>query len=200
MVDLDNIFVWGDQHRSHQNILAFDNRPFTTIEDHDRHLINEVEKLPNDSTLIDLGDFSLGGRRKCEDNFNQYIQQLHGKNISLVYLFGNHDHCIRNLIKYDKYKFPNVSFRDNYTLYVNKQRFVFYHYPVDYWEDSDTGSIMVHGHVHKELTENESMLRFCCSANIINYKPISLNEVLKMAGIKREKYGEAVYRKRHDDK
>ena len=56
---MDRKFYIADTHFSHENVIQFDSRPFTTIEEHDRVLIerwNSVIKSKNDHVHV-LGDF-----------------------------------------------------------------------------------------------------------------------------------------------
>ena len=52
-------FYISDLHFGHKNALSFDNRPFTTIEEHDNLIINNWNEVVNiDDDVYILGDIS----------------------------------------------------------------------------------------------------------------------------------------------
>ena len=80
------LYLTGDTHFNHANIIKYTKRPFKSITHHDLELVrrwNEVVK-PGD-TVIHLGD--LGFNRKEKDH-QYYREQLNG---NMVLVQGNHD-------------------------------------------------------------------------------------------------------------
>lgn len=78
-------FFIADTHFGHGNALAFDNRPFKTIEENDRALIqNWNNAVSRDDEVFILGDVSWYNATKT----NQIIGSLNGIKHLVV---GNHD-------------------------------------------------------------------------------------------------------------
>lgn len=62
------IYYISDLHFGHKNILAFDNRPWFTVKEMDRNLIERWNnKVTAKDTVYVLGDFSWYNRKDTED-------------------------------------------------------------------------------------------------------------------------------------
>ena len=81
----DGLFFTSDTHFGHENIITFCNRPFESIEEHDRVLIQNWNSVVTpDDTVFHLGDFCFGNGYK----WYEILGQLNGH----IYLIrGNHD-------------------------------------------------------------------------------------------------------------
>ena len=79
------VFFTSDTHFNHEAILRFCDRPFTSIQEHDKVLIDNWNSVvgPED-TVFHLGDFCFGGFPK----WKEIREQLNGHIILIV---GNHD-------------------------------------------------------------------------------------------------------------
>ena len=59
----------ADLHLGHKNVLAFDKRPFNTIEEHDSTIVrNWCDKVTNEDTVYLLGDISWCGVNQTKKN------------------------------------------------------------------------------------------------------------------------------------
>lgn len=88
---MGKIFFTGDLHFGHANVIAFDNRPFKTVEEMDAELIrrwnNKVGKA--DLTYV-LGDMIWKARN---DDAPELIKSLNGQ---IILIKGNHDRFLLN--------------------------------------------------------------------------------------------------------
>ena len=76
----------SDLHFGHRNILRFDCRPFSTIEEHDEYLINQWnDTVGTDDDVWILGDISWYSALKTVN----ILKRLNGKKHLCI---GNHDH------------------------------------------------------------------------------------------------------------
>lgn len=143
---MGKIFYISDLHFGHKNCLAFDNRPYLSIEQHDEDLIkrwNEVVGI--DDTVWILGDFSWHGATKTIEIFNQ----LNGiKNLCI----GNHDHkLLRN--KNVRDLFCEITDYKEIEL-ENKIGIVLSHYPIPCFNKHYYGWYHLYGHVHNSFEWN----------------------------------------------
>lgn len=117
------IFYTADTHFGFEPILRICQRPFETIEEHDNHLISQINHmvLPDD-TLFVLGDFGD----------NEALSKIGCKEVHLIR--GNHDES------------PIGFTTINDTMFANG--FWLSHYPHRFWPKSHYGSIHLFGHTH----------------------------------------------------
>ena len=116
-----NYFI-SDLHFGHKNCLAFDNRPFKTIEEHDEYIIkvwNETVGIDDDVYI--LGDISWYNSTKTLEIFKQLNGRLH-------LIKGNHD---TNVLKNPELRKLFVEITDYKELFIDKDTsVVLCHYPI----------------------------------------------------------------------
>lgn len=181
-----NYFV-SDLHMGHENVLAFDNRPFKTIEDHDKTIINnwnDTVELDDDVHL--LGDISWHNATKTIEIF----KQLNG-NIHLIK--GNHD---GKLLKNRELQSRFVEIVDYKELQLeNGKGIVLCHYPIPCFKNHYYGWYHLYGHVHNSFEWNmmervkyemtELYDATCNMRNVgtmmeyMNYRPRTLEEIFR---------------------
>lgn len=90
-------YFTSDLHFGHFNAIGFDYRPFQTVEEMDKALIdNWNRKVTNEDTVYILGDFCFHSDKEPE----YYLQQLKGKKYLVQ---GNHDQAIMKSEKAKSY-------------------------------------------------------------------------------------------------
>ena len=143
---MSEIFFISDLHFGHKNALSFDNRPFSTIEEHDQKLIeNWNNKISSDDKVYILGDVSwYDGKTTCG-----ILKQLHGHKYLIQ---GNHDDRI--LKNFD----CCLQFREikPYTELIlsGPKRLILCHYPIPCFRNHYYGSYHLYGHVHSGFEHN----------------------------------------------
>lgn len=169
------IFYIADTHFGHQNVIYHSKRPFKSVEEMDRALIdnwNSVVK-DNDDVYI-LGDFCYKSGKPA----SEYIKQLNGNKYLIL---GNHDQAKTASITYDGmiWAKPYAEIKDG------DHRVVLFHYPITEWNGFFHGSIHLYGHIHNN-TQNEAYKimshierSYNAGADIIGYTPKTLNEVIE---------------------
>jgi calcineurin-like phosphoesterase family protein len=159
----------SDPHFGHHNILKFTDdkgkltRPgFETIEEMDELIIENCNKVirPCDKLYI-LGDVSM--YRRCLP----ILDRLIGKKYLIR---GNHD--IFKLKDYIPY-FKDIR---AYKIYP-KYGIICSHIPIHPRGLEGRFNLNVHGHTHQNIIDDPRYLNICCER--INYKPISLEEILE---------------------
>jgi calcineurin-like phosphoesterase family protein len=140
-----NYFL-GDMHIGHKNCLDFDNRPFASIEEHDKYIMkmwNETVDIDDDVYI--LGDVSWYNSTKTIE----YFKQLNG-NLHLIK--GNHD---TNVLKNPDFRKLFVEITDYKELYLDKQTsVVLCHYPIPCFKNHYYGWYHLYGHVHSSFEWN----------------------------------------------
>lgn len=129
----------SDLHLGHANILKLDNRPFTSIEQHDHELIRRWNSVvTKDDTVYILGDLCW----KKENEWARIISQLKGKK---VLIRGNHDPKKMSA----KTKALFVDIKDYKEIKDNGRTVIMCHYPIPFYKRSNnTNVFMLYGHVH----------------------------------------------------
>jgi len=146
----------ADLHFGHKNIILYDRRPFSDVEEMEREITDRWNRTVtrNDDVYV-LGDFAYRQEKPVRD----YVEALNGR-IHLIY--GNHD------LRTDEYAsaFYNthdtLTIRDDYQ--GRKVSVTMCHYWMPFFAKSRRGGVMLHGHTHigeehcQEVTLKEMLL------------------------------------------
>ena len=176
------IFFTSDTHFGHSKIIDYCKRPFSSIEEHDKTLIqNWNNTVGQDDTVFHLGDFAYGNSQFVSN----IIKQLNG---NIILIKGNHD--LRNMNPTLYNMFSDVVYQariliDKQTVYLNHFPFLcFDHGDINLYKDNY--SIQLFGHVHSgPLTSSEDVNRlnilfptqYDVGVDNNNYTPISWTDV-----------------------
>ena len=186
-------FYISDLHFSHANVIKFDNRPFSNIEEMNQTLIkNWNETVSKEDKVYILGDFCWGKK----DEWIKILKQLNGQKFLVK---GNHD-----LKQYgsDLKKYLSGIY-DYHEIEDDDRQVIMCHYPMPFYKkDYDPNTYHLYGHVHvtleSTLMEKIKELIFkaddrgisankCQFYNVgcmmpwMDYKPRTLDEIVKAA-------------------
>lgn len=155
------VYVIGDLHFGHNNILKF-RREFETVEEHNDTIHNNILAVASKkNTLWLMGDLVFKPNQIWR--IEEYAKKFGKVNITL----GNHDHP--KLVDVMS-KYPNVSFHG----LAKKYGFWFSHAPVHPQELYRCRSI--HGHVHgNTLPDHKNYFNASCEN--VDYTPILLETI-----------------------
>ena len=176
------IFFTSDTHFGHSKIIDYCKRPFSSIEEHDKTLIqNWNNVVGQDDTVFHLGDFAYGNSKFISN----IIKQLNG---NIILIKGNHDLRNMNPTLYNMFSDTVYQARiliDKQTVYLNHFPFLcFEHGDINLYKDNY--SIQLFGHVHSgPLTSSEDVNRlnilfptqYDVGVDNNNYTPISWTDV-----------------------
>lgn len=172
-------FFTADLHFGHKNIIRFDNRPFTSVEEMDEALIQNWNSRVSDEDLVYiLGDISwYDDAKTCE-----IFSRLKGRKVLIK---GNHDRIHGNIRKF----FEEVTSYKEITL--DGKHIVLCHYPIVFFNKHHYGSYMFYGHVHNshewQMTKNyrRELEELDIKCNMYNvgvmvqgYQPVTFDEIL----------------------
>lgn len=171
------IYLTSDTHFGHFNIIRYCNRPFSSVEEMDRVLIENINKtVPKTSTLYHLGDFAFyHDKEKVLDLFRQIsCNDIH-------ILLGNHDKL--SIIAYAKESL--LPFGKKITIHeapVRAYGSVMFHYPIESWEHMNHGMYHFFGHTHGKLSRKmHRRLEVGVDLSYTNLSPINLNDAKQIA-------------------
>ncbi|ALS22098.1 metallophosphoesterase [Paenibacillus naphthalenovorans] len=167
--------VWftADTHFGHKNIIAYENRPFNSVEEMDEELIDNWNSYVEPYDLIfHLGDVFFYNSKKQQE----MIPRLNGRKILIR---GNHDEG------YSDSKFHQLGF-DVHNYYIF-DKFLLSHYPQQeeaLWELILQTDIIgnVHGHVHSRIQGLDQNIYKCVSVELGQYRPFHIDEIYRHFG------------------
>jgi calcineurin-like phosphoesterase family protein len=193
-----NRFI-SDLHFSHANIIKYDGRPFTSLQEHDEYIVKEWNKVvsPEDDVYI-LGDIVLVNGVKTIEYRKEILSRLNGK---LHLVKGNHDG--KDATLHQSKSFESISELEKLVL-PNGTHIIMCHYPLMSWAHMYKGSYHLYGHVHN-FTEDAyqvenykhsyevngkplKMYNVCASLPWINYVPRTLEEIVAGYEAHKESY------------
>ncbi|MBI2675854.1 MAG: metallophosphoesterase family protein [Candidatus Aenigmarchaeota archaeon] len=180
---MKNIWFTGDTHFGHKNILAYANRPFSSVEEMDEAIIiNWNSRVEPQDNVYHLGDVGL-----CHpDRLRVVLERLNGR----IYLIrGNHEKSAEACNE----RFEWI--RDYYELKVDdgeahrgKQLVVLFHYPMREWKASHYGAYHLYGHSHGNLQDDSALLSFDIGVDCHHFRPVSYDEVKAVMKCKKWKH------------
>lgn len=165
---MGNVFVCADLHFNHKNIIAYENRPFSSVEEMNEKLIENWNAVvsPDDHVFV-LGDVGFAGNTKL----SAWIKRLNGHKFLIP---GNHDKG-RSAEKWRKLGFEDVYPQPLYMM-RNGIQFSLTHEPPE--ERLQPGIFYLYGHVHGSPDYPDHTTRSACvSIERLNYAPALIEDV-----------------------
>lgn len=177
-------FYISDWHYGHKNCLAFDNRPFLTVEEMNKALIERWNNaVSNNDCVWVLGDMFWISQEAAIP----ILDSLHGTKILIK---GNHD------------KTGNKEFRKRFSWITdyaeykdNERNVVLSHYPIPCFKNHYYDWYHLYGHVHTSFEYNMmqhdkllmerlydkpcKMYNVGAMMNYMDYTPRTLNEIIE---------------------
>lgn len=182
-----NLYI-SDLHFGHRNCIKFDNRDFNDVADMDKQMICLWnESVADDDDVYIIGDFIY---RSMHDE-TWYLQQLKGKKHLIK---GNHDAKLLQNKKALSYFESIDTMLGIFDFYKGEKiQVILCHYPMVEWYNSRHGSWHIHGHIHCDIGQTAKYMAgiqrtLNASAQMNNYKPVSLEELIKNNNSFREKH------------
>ena len=159
----------SDLHLFHNRILEKFNRPFSSVEEMHEVIINNWKnKVKDDDTVYILGDVGMYHAREIGNILNN----LPGRKILVT---GNHD--FKN-IHSSSYKKTFAKITSYLEIEDNGRNVVLFHYPIEDWNGKYREYYHLHGHIHNnEDSLSQKERRFNVSAEVVDYTPVSLDEL-----------------------
>lgn len=169
-------YVISDTHFYHDNIIDFENRPYSSVDEMNEKMIDKWNKIVTDDDLVYiLGDFSFGSSRQTND----LLKNLKGKKILIV---GNHDHFLESK-HFDKSLFLEITYCKK--INIDNTNIYLCHYP---FASNDTNGFQLYGHLHSNRKDD---IHWCdtkllpknsynVGADLHDYAPINIRHIIKL--------------------
>lgn len=182
---MTNYYI-ADLHLGHRDIMKFDKRPFDSIEENDRMIVENWNNTVNiDDDVYILGDISWYNSTKTIEIFKKLNGKLH-------LVKGNHD---TKVLKNPKLRELFVEIVDYIEITDDEGcGIVLCHYPIHCFKNHYYNWIHLYGHVHgsweydfvekmkKEMINIHNvpcrMYNAGCMCEHMNYTPRTLTEIL----------------------
>ena len=158
-------YLMSDLHLDHSNIIKYCSRPFmqSDVEEMNKVLVHNWNNIVRDKVVYFLGDLSFGRGSRSAD---RRLEKLSGK---ISFIKGNHEQ-VKNSNSYK-------------ILDYDGRRFLLVHDPSNLpikWN-----GWVIHGHKHNNEMKNYPFINgknrtINVSAELINYKPISMDYLLSL--------------------
>lgn len=150
----------ADTHFNHANIIKYCNRPFTTVTEMNKVMIDKWNSKvkPNDE-VYHLGDFGFG-------NLENIIKSLNGRKTLII---GSHD---RDTLKYASLFEEVTPLKE---IYNQKQCMVLCHYAMRTWAKSHYNTWHLYGHSHGSLPPVGKS--YDIGVDVTNFYPLTFYEV-----------------------
>lgn len=163
---MHKVFLIGDPHFYHKNIIDYCNRPFSSVDEMNEYLVKRWNSVVSKGdVVICLGDFALGSK----DKIIEIGQRLNGRKYLIL---GNHDQASINT-----YYEAGFEFVSRFPILYDGF-FILSHEPQFVQENGPYANVFAH--VHNDPNYKDVSPRgFCVSAERINYTPIEWEEVKK---------------------
>lgn len=166
----NKIWITGDWHLFHHNIIEYENRPV----DFNRQILENFQKLIcKDDIVINLGDVIFGRHSIIE----VIIEMLPGKHILVL---GNHDRQKPNWYRSKGFHWVGRTYEYKDILFSHKPR------DLKEWPNL---SFNIHGHFHSkdrsDITRTQQFYPFYTEKHLllsleeVDYKPVLLSDFLK---------------------
>ena len=160
----DNYYITSDLHLFHKNIMKYEpiSRNFSSVDEMNEAILSQIDALPPNSILINLGDVYLSFNVKKEQ-IAEIVQRMKNNNKTLVLILGNHDRKIRGVNDPISY-FKEIGFDKVQDTPYKFMEYAFRHEPFPVERPSDdlqgfTGSfppaICIHGHTHSKMVDED---------------------------------------------
>lgn len=169
------IFYTADLHIEHNNIIRLSNRPFETVEEMNRTLVENWNAVvgENDEVYI-LGDVLF----KLNTRSERYLGQMKGIKHLIV---GNHD---RQNLKKEAFTSQFVTINDYLIVEDEGRKAVLFHYPILEWDGYFRGYYHIYGHIHNsdENYANKVMKQvknaFNAGVDVNDFTPQTLSQLI----------------------
>lgn len=172
---MPRVFFIADTHFDDEGIIAYEGRPFDSVDEMNEELVRRWNDVVGDDDLVyHLGDVGLAGR-ECEP-LSRIVSRLSGR---IVLVRGNHDGEDD-----DTYREMGFAEVNNHPIIIDGF-WILSHEPM--YVSTRSPYVNVFGHIHgNPMYRTVSSHSYCVSAERTGYAPIPFDEIKRAIGECRE--------------
>lgn len=165
------IYFISDTHFNHKNIIEYENRPFSSIQEMNAEMIRRWNKtVTNNDIVFHLGDVGLGS----ESTLKEIIPQLNGCKILIK---GNHDRKSNQF-------FLDCGFQAIYHTYMfsyNGKQIFLSHTPESRPGQNQPYDLHLFGHIHSKVFPSSVYHNGACMCvERWGYQPIDIDTIISL--------------------
>jgi calcineurin-like phosphoesterase family protein len=161
-----SVYFTSDHHFGHSGARSLYRRPFTSVAEMDRQMIERWNSIINSADEVwHLGDFAV---RQSPERVASLLSELHGQKHLIA---GNNDDAAVTACGGWKTVQPYAERTADGT------RLILCHYPFRTWRDMGRGSINLHGHSHGRLKPQPR--QFDVGVDTWDFRPVQLMELIR---------------------
>ena len=174
-------YFTSDWHLGHESasglgVRVYSKRPFATIDEMDKAIVDNTNEVVgyNDDLYI-IGDLTLANYKTKPELTERILDMVRGLKCGKIFLVpGNHDRSAT----LDELACIGVTIlKPLVDLKIGKHKVVLCHYPLLYWNGSNHGSYMLHGHMHNDCNYPFNARIMDVGVDAHNFRPISWEKV-----------------------
>lgn len=163
-------FFTADTHFQHDNIIRFCARPFRSAAEMDDAMIrNWNATVQPDDTVYHLGDVAFGDVSRLMPR----LRSLSGKKYLIP---GNHDDQDKLEVLSNVFTILPPLVEVNIQVNERNIKISLCHYPMESWNRSGRKALMLHGHNHGRMAENNQ--RLDVGVDCWKFYPARLEDIL----------------------
>ena len=163
-------FYISDNHFAHRNIISYCNRPFETVHEMDKFMIDKWNSVVDkDDLVIHGGDFALSSR----DYYTHlWFKVLNGEKILVK---GNHDGSTRWLEMIGVKVYPNYRCSEDNTFVIHDPSSI----EIQAIERYDM--TLLYGHIHDKVLNNPPLNSFNICVEHMDYTPKTIQQIRNLS-------------------
>lgn len=166
---IDEIWLTSDQHIGHSNIITYCNRPFSSLDEMSKTLIERWNSVVKPHHLVfNLGDLTMSWKK---EKIKEIYDQLNGTKILIK---GNHDH--RKTIPVEAF----ASIYDYLQIVGDEFDFILVHDPAAASSNHASAQKYLCGHLHSSPDRRMYYNWADVGVDAHNFTPVSLRTLLKL--------------------
>lgn len=155
------IHFTSDQHFYHKNIIEYSKRPFKTVDEMNRTIIQNWNRtVKPDDLIYVLGDFAFAPKSKIRE----LLKILNGKKVLII---GNHD------MTYRKEKWVNMGFdraTNGESINLSGMKIELNHFPIQ-----GQSGWTIHGHIHRRWRVKDKCINV--GVDVWKFKPVPMRMI-----------------------
>jgi calcineurin-like phosphoesterase family protein len=159
------VYFTSDNHFGHAGARNLYRRPFASVEEMDRQMIDRWNSVVNpEDEIWHLGDFAV---RQSPERVAALSRMLHGRKHLIA---GNNDNAaVTSCTGWE-------SIQPYAEVIIDETTLVLCHYPFRTWRDMGRGALNLHGHSHGRLKPLPR--QFDVGVDVWDFQPVQLAEVV----------------------